>query len=307
MVKNRILGFGSTGPDVVNLQLLLNHHLGLPTRPLVPDGIFGPLTRARVIEFQTVNRLWPVQMPPPPEAHGLPRKPLVIDGFVGPNTLRVLLDVRVVEPTKSEFAPLAKDKQIGSAKPLQLVQVAQSDTDSTVSVGDPPSPKPPVLIQQVTLQAGTQAAVNPWVFSPFVFTGQATLLAKNDGKPDFVLTAGGQIALNTGSANGSWSGQGFLQMGLGGFDSLKLGPLDLLNPFWQVMLQKNQGQDPTFGTALGNQINWALSKKIVNGQEVDVVDIFFNAQAVVNISLRDGTCSAPSGQFLLGASYTFSR
>jgi hypothetical protein len=307
MVKNRILGFGCKGPDVVNLQLLLNHHLGLPRRPLVPDGIFGPLTRARVIEFQTLNRLWPVQMPPPPEAQGLPRKPLVIDGIVGPNTLRLLLDIRVVEPAKSQFAPLAQDKQVRSAKPTQLVQLTQFDAGSAGQTDDPPSPKPPVLIQQVTLQAGGQAAVNPWVFSPFVFTGQATLLAKNDGKPDFLLTAGGQIALNSGSANGSWSGQGFLQMGLGGFDSLKLGPLDLVNPFWQFMLQKNQGQDPTVGTALGNQINWALSTKKVNGQEVDVVDIFFNAQAVVNISLRDGTCSAPSGQFLLGASYTFSR
>jgi hypothetical protein len=246
-------------------------------------------------------------MPPPPEANGLPRKPLVIDGIVGPNTLRVLLDIRLVQPAESQFAPLDKEKQVRTAKQPQLLQVAQSDSGSSAPVNDPPSPKPPVLIQQVTLQAGSQAAVNPWVFSPFVFTGQATLLAKNDGKPDFLLTGGGQIALNTGSANGSWSGQGFLQMGLGGFDSLKLGPLDLLNPFWQVMLQKNQGQDPTFGTALGNQINWALSKKIINGQEVDVVDIFFNAQAVVNISLRDGTCSAPSGQFLLGASYTFSR
>lgn len=98
MVRNRILSFGSNGPDVANLQLLLNHHLGLPRRPLVPDGIFGPLTRARVIEFQTLNRLWPVQMPPPPEADGHPRKPLVADGIVGPKTLRVLLDIRVVKP-----------------------------------------------------------------------------------------------------------------------------------------------------------------------------------------------------------------
>ena len=81
MSKNRILGFGCTGPDVVNLQLLLNHHLGLPRQPLAPDGTFGPLTRARVIEFQTLNRLWPAQMSSPPEANGLPRKPLVIDGI----------------------------------------------------------------------------------------------------------------------------------------------------------------------------------------------------------------------------------
>src|ERR1700740_2697203 len=161
MVKNRILGFGSKGPDVANLQLLLNHHLGLPRQPLVPDGIFGPLTRVRVIEFQTLNRLWPVQMPPPPEAEGLPRKPLVIDGVVGPNTLRVLLDIRVVEPAESQFAPVAQDKAVRSAKPLQPVQVAQSDSDSTGQTNDPPSPKPPVLIQQVTLQAGSQAAVNP--------------------------------------------------------------------------------------------------------------------------------------------------
>jgi hypothetical protein len=269
MVRNRILSFGSRGPDVANLQLLLNHHLGLPRRPLVSDGMFGPLTRERVIEFQTLNRLWPVQMPPPPEADGHPRKSLVADGIVGPKTLRVLLDIRVVKPATSQFGPVNKDSSVGSKKAFQLVQFAETDSDSTTPVSDPAPSKPPVLIQQITLSAGTQAAVNPWVFSPFVFTGQAALLAKNDGKPDFLLTLGGQVGLNTGSANGSWTGQGFLQMGLGGFDSLKAGPLDLLNPFWQVMLQKNQGQGATIGTALGNQINWALSTKIVNGEKVD--------------------------------------
>lgn len=52
-----LLRIGSTGPEVSGLQRSLN--LVPPTRlkPLSIDGIFGPLTRGRVLEFQGQNRL----------------------------------------------------------------------------------------------------------------------------------------------------------------------------------------------------------------------------------------------------------
>jgi len=54
----RLLSFGSTGPDVVDLQNLLNF---VPSDydPLDVDGIFGPLTRQRTQEFQSDSSLVP--------------------------------------------------------------------------------------------------------------------------------------------------------------------------------------------------------------------------------------------------------
>ncbi|MBL8229811.1 MAG: peptidoglycan-binding protein [Bryobacterales bacterium] len=66
-----ILRMGSFGPDVKDLQGLLN---GKPTSlpRLDPDGAFGPRTGARVREFQTSQRL-------------------SVDGVVGNNTWNALL------------------------------------------------------------------------------------------------------------------------------------------------------------------------------------------------------------------------
>jgi peptidoglycan hydrolase-like protein with peptidoglycan-binding domain len=88
-----------TGRDVQSLQLLLNHHLGLPLKPLDPDGIFGNETRNRVIEFQKRNRMYPVRMQFPPDYPREFRRPLKIDGIVGQHTLRVLIDIRKLDST----------------------------------------------------------------------------------------------------------------------------------------------------------------------------------------------------------------
>ncbi len=47
-----LVQFGDRGPDVEELQKRLNHLLGLD---LDTDGIFGPATRAAVMEFQRVS------------------------------------------------------------------------------------------------------------------------------------------------------------------------------------------------------------------------------------------------------------
>jgi len=53
-----VLKLGSTGPQVRDLQQLLN--LKLPVPPLLKvDGIFGPKTRARVVMFQSQAKLVP--------------------------------------------------------------------------------------------------------------------------------------------------------------------------------------------------------------------------------------------------------
>jgi peptidoglycan hydrolase-like protein with peptidoglycan-binding domain len=62
---------GSSGPEVRNVQQMINRLI--PVAPqLTVDGIFGPKTEARVIEFQKTNRL-------------------VADGVVGPVTTKALI------------------------------------------------------------------------------------------------------------------------------------------------------------------------------------------------------------------------
>jgi len=62
---------GSIGDTVKHLQIMLNY-LGSGQSPLVVDGMFGPKTRARVVEFQQQARLSP-------------------DGIVGPITAKALV------------------------------------------------------------------------------------------------------------------------------------------------------------------------------------------------------------------------
>lgn len=68
----RLLNKGTTGLDVRALQDVLNFHIRRLTR-LKVDGIFGPLTDARVREFQRANGL-------------------KVDGMVGPRTNALLFE-----------------------------------------------------------------------------------------------------------------------------------------------------------------------------------------------------------------------
>jgi len=67
----RLLSIGTSGSDVRELQAALNFHLRRPATALDPDGAFGPLTDARVRDFQR-------------------RANLNVDGLVGGNTIRAL-------------------------------------------------------------------------------------------------------------------------------------------------------------------------------------------------------------------------
>ncbi len=51
-----LLAMGSRGPDVVQLQTLLNTNLS-PSPNLDTDGIFGQLTNRAVVRFQSQNWL----------------------------------------------------------------------------------------------------------------------------------------------------------------------------------------------------------------------------------------------------------
>jgi len=81
---SRTLCLGTTGPDVRALQDVLNFHIRRGDA-LKVDGIFGPKTHARVLEFQKVNDLKP-------------------DGLVGPKTNAQLYEVTEL-PVPIVFVP----------------------------------------------------------------------------------------------------------------------------------------------------------------------------------------------------------
>lgn len=81
---SRTLSQGMTGQDVRALQDVLNFHIRRG-EPLKVDGIFGPKTHARTVEFQKVNGLIP-------------------DGLVGPNTSAQLFEITEL-PVPLVFVP----------------------------------------------------------------------------------------------------------------------------------------------------------------------------------------------------------
>ena len=68
----RLIRQGLNGADVRAVQDVLNFHIRR-LAPLKVDGIFGPATHARVVEFQKSNQL-------------------KADGIVGPNTMLKLFE-----------------------------------------------------------------------------------------------------------------------------------------------------------------------------------------------------------------------
>jgi hypothetical protein len=288
---SRYLSNGSVGEDVRNLQRLLNYHLSLPYKPLVVDGIFGPLTHARVVEFQKLNSL-------------------LVDGIVGPQTRKALLEVRDVQmygtfqpaetksfsPSNLRLAFSFPTAAAGRAAPGVLL--ADNDPPTTQAQNQTQNQPSSKVETSVQIQAGSQVNAFPWFISPLVLTGQLSFLAKNSGRPDFMITFGGQLAWNVNSPSGAWSAQGFVQMGPNLGLKFFNDRLDVLNPFVQIMLQQNQGQPLSFGLALGNQLNVALDNN-------NRWSLFLNGQIVTNVGLNDGLCSAPAGQLLGGVGLNF--
>jgi hypothetical protein len=100
-----LLAEGSRGQEVKNLQTALNYHLPNFFPPLAIDGIFGPKTRSRVVQFQTSFRLQ-------------------VDGLVGPETHKALYTFvdcshHVVIARRSVASPAVRSRSfaVGDAPP----------------------------------------------------------------------------------------------------------------------------------------------------------------------------------------------
>jgi hypothetical protein len=151
------------------------------------------------------------------------------------------------------------------------------------------------------MQSGSQVTFqqHQWTFSPTVFNLQGVVLVRNAGLPDFLLTAGGGVALNNTDNTTGVTGQGFLQMGLAGFNFAQFGRFDLFNPFFQMMVAGTTGQPAQFGMALGNSFNFSLIKSQKEPDQ-DVLQLNLNGQLITACGLNNGVCLAPGGQGLLG-------
>lgn len=111
----RFLFMGSEGDDVLELQKLLGF-----TEEEDLDGIFGPITRQRVIDYQTI--------------HGL-----LIDGVVGPETLGHLQRNQRVAwqldgPGNNELTSLLQHLVTKRGRPTKIDGVFGNDTRAAVKV-----------------------------------------------------------------------------------------------------------------------------------------------------------------------------
>ncbi len=266
----RDLAQGTTGDDVRTMQTYVNYHLqGTDIPPLVPDGIFGPKTRAAVLRIQQI-------------AH------LTADGIVGPKTRAALINVGAT--TGQLSADNSGQNSITQAQRLnQLAQVQQqqgsvpppSNAVGQATPTTPPATPPKVSVQGVVVQAGSQFSWNPWAPSPFVVGAQANILFRLSPLiPPLQLSPGFQFFKNgVNSPNGPWTGQGFIQ--LGPTDVIPpAGNVDWFNPFVQGFVQKNFGQSPQAGFAFGDQVTW----KILG----DKLGLFANGQVVFGWDLNTG-------------------
>ncbi|HVS38721.1 MAG TPA: peptidoglycan-binding domain-containing protein [Gemmataceae bacterium] len=286
---DRTLTIGMTGTDVQQMQQLLNFHLGAPRKALTPSGTFDTDTLDRVKEFQTLNQL---------KEDG--------EGVVGPQTTRALWDVRRLMATAylqppagaSPVLPPVPSFQLPTPKLLQPPQ--NSFTPSTPSLTSPNSTS-----TALTLQAGTQANINPWYYSPLVVTAQYDILIKNDGRVPFLISVGGQLLINqVPSPGGSWTGQGFINMGP------NINPAQsrfTIGPFVQAFVSKNQGQPATAGLGLGVQVGYAIFRhKNAQGEDVDDLTLIGQGMVLTNVGLNNGQVTGPpSGQLVLGISRSF--
>lgn len=136
----RTLSFGSTGPEVRQLQEGLNK---LPTKlaALVPDGQFGSRTRSRVVEFQGGHQL-------------------AADGIVGPMTWELLLRLlQQVAQGGVPVVPAMNGSTYDLLRPLVLT-IAQQHL-GTVDFSQRPGGRPKgldFLIEMFRVAANVQLA-----------------------------------------------------------------------------------------------------------------------------------------------------
>jgi Putative peptidoglycan binding domain len=293
---DRTLARGMTGPDVAELQAALNYHLRPPHPPHTPDGpprpslkvdgIFGPLTERRLIEFQQLNKL-------------------AADGIVGNETRPVLFNARKVT-VKIPINRADDSKSTNAVKPAQTVSLV---TGSPGNQTQPSETKPliaPVKLQNRQVQIGASLTLDPIVgpgapAKTFFLAVQWTWVEQKDGR-HLELALGNQFAfaLTPDTKQLASSAQSFAQVTVADVLAVDRANLHLFSPSAQVSYQSNflksVLKSNTVGVSVQNQVAWDFVKKGNN----PVFSLFCQQQLAwtYDLTARKGTV-APS--FLAGA------
>lgn len=292
----RTLRRGMTGSDVRDFQAALNYHLrppapphtpaGPPRPPLNTDGIFGPVTEARVKEFQQLNRL-------------------VVDGAIGPNTERVLLTARLI----SVKIPIQKKNDIVS---LGATSATPPSNAGTVAQAQP-APSPP-LIAPIRLQNRQVQFAGNLTLAPIVGPGalgatrtlsvQWNWVEQKDGRHlEFALGAQLGKPMTSDAFGLTGSLQSFAQVSVSDVIAFDAANFHLFSPSAQIAFQSNFTnsilKSNNLGLSVQNQITWDTKKDGKNA----VFSLFCQQQLgwTYDLTARKGTI-APS--FLLGAIWT---
>ncbi|HWY56811.1 MAG TPA: peptidoglycan-binding domain-containing protein [Terriglobales bacterium] len=293
---DRTLSRGMEGQDVAELQAALNYHLRPPHPPHTPegperpplkvDGIFGPLTEARLIEFQQLNDLDD-------------------DGVVGRETRPVLFNARKI----TVKVPINKANDTSGVSSFQRTNatpfvVGLPGNQTQVSPNKPLIA--PVKLQNRQVQIGgsltLEPIVGPGAQAKTVFLSvQWTWVEQKDGR-HLELALGGQFALGLtpDTKELAPSAQSFAQVTIADLVAFDKANLHLFSPSAQVSYQSNFVQSilksNSVGVSAQNQVTWDFVKI---GQH-DVLSLFCQQQLAwtYDLAARKGTV-APS--FLAGA------
>ena len=293
---DRTLSRGMTGDDVANLQAALNYHLrpphppdtpdGPPRPPLEVDGIFGPLTEGRLIEFQQVNDL-------------------ADDGVVGRETRPVLFTARqltVKIPINKPDIPNFRrpTRTAAFVAGLPVTQNQQAPQQPLIA---------PVKLQNRQVQIGGNLTLDPIVgpgaqAKSFFLSVQWTWVEQKDGR-HLELALGSQFAvgLTPDTMDLAPSAQSFAQVTVADVLVFDKANLHLFSPAAQVSYQSNflksVLKSNSVGVSAQNQVTWDLIKSGNNA----VFSLFCQQQLAwtYDLAARKGTV-APS--FLAGAIWT---
>jgi|GEM_PF-4891106 hypothetical protein len=286
---DRPLSQGISGPDVRTAQAYLNLHLESPgLKRLKEDGIFGPATRARAVEFQRDANLKP-------------------DGIIGPKTRAALLAFE-----KSTVQGTLTPKSSTSAVPSvqlppslrELPDVHEKEAKPYLQVPDWLTPKPRdhgFQLKKWEFQGGNEFDL-PWSdSSPAQISVEATFLRRSDGTNQ-EGTLGAQWSWTPQSADGKWNGQFYLKKS---WEDVipNVGPVSFLNP-WIMAYAKIPSNSPSvLGLGVGNESSVDLIK---NDQKKTVLSFVFGPGLTVNLIDLDGPklIGKPNGQFTFGLKVT---
>lgn len=304
---SRTIRRGDTGPDVRNLQKMLNFH----GSQLIPDGIFGPLTLKEVLRIQ--------------RAAGI-----ATDGIVGPLTKLALFpslqldSAYYLSPAGTNIEPLYAGAAAQSPLIAQILPKLQTLTPTGTGQASPPPSPPPaptpaptpapgptpftpsIRFQNLIVQGGNQFAWRPWVASPLVggISGTVVIRWSDVGFSGVKLGLQGQFASNgMRSANGTWTGQGGIQVqplspwldrNLKFFDER----LDLTSISVTGFVQRNENSNHLQS---GGSVNFAPSFSLIKGTGDDpILALSLNLGIVAAWDLKTGEGQPVSPQVGLG-------